>query len=383
MTVCDWLPPDFGAVGQYADAATREEASRGAHVVLVGLTSGRASAETEMIGRGRRTTIRLRARSCHRTRLVRRLAWTVETNTRLIIAAWAYMRGANGVTFTGSPPLFLHWIALANIVLRKPLTYRITDFHPECLIAARGGRAGPLLRAVLALTWFWRRRVHRFEVVGRDQIGTLIAGGIPASRIRLSRDKAPVTVRDGPAAPRPPGTRGRTLLLYSGNWGLAHDVDTVLAAYRAHHRWGSGRTLLWLNATGQRASELREVLRREGLAFVDGAPVPLDRLAPLLMAADAHLVTLAAGFEGLVLPSKIHACLDTGRPVIFVGSPRSDVHALCTEARVSGYRRVDPGDRAAMVAALEELSPLRARNRFARPHAMPERALCDGLTSPM
>ena len=51
------------------------------------------------------------------------------------------MRRADAVLFTGSPPLMLHFIAPLNFLLRKQLIYRITDFHPECLIAERG-RAG-------------------------------------------------------------------------------------------------------------------------------------------------------------------------------------------------------------------------------------------------
>ena len=40
--ICDWLPPDFGAVGQYAVLFARQWASEGWGVTLVGLTrSGR------------------------------------------------------------------------------------------------------------------------------------------------------------------------------------------------------------------------------------------------------------------------------------------------------------------------------------------------------
>ena len=41
--ICDWLPPDFGAVGQYAVLFAREWASEGWAVTLVGLTSGKSS----------------------------------------------------------------------------------------------------------------------------------------------------------------------------------------------------------------------------------------------------------------------------------------------------------------------------------------------------
>ena len=51
LSLCDWLPPDFGAVGQYALAACRERAAAGERVTLVGLTSGPGREETAEIGR--------------------------------------------------------------------------------------------------------------------------------------------------------------------------------------------------------------------------------------------------------------------------------------------------------------------------------------------
>ena len=72
-----------------------------------------------------------------------RLIWTVVSNVLLLGAAFAAMRRADAVLFTGSPPLMLHFIAPLNLLLRKQLIYRITDFHPECLIAERG-RSGLL-----------------------------------------------------------------------------------------------------------------------------------------------------------------------------------------------------------------------------------------------
>ena len=78
-----------------------------------------------------------------------RLVWTVVSNVLLLGAAFKAMWRADAVLFTGSPPLMLHFIAPLNVLLRKKLIYRITDFHPECLIAERG-RGGPVLRPAAA-----------------------------------------------------------------------------------------------------------------------------------------------------------------------------------------------------------------------------------------
>jgi hypothetical protein len=260
--------------------------------------------------------------------------------------------------FTGSPPLFLHWIAPLNVVLRKKLTYRITDFHPECLMAAR--KVVPLwLASLYRLTVFWRRRVSSFEVLGHDQVDRLAKIGIPTHRIRLKRDPSPVEITSTTQPLDRPVSDPRSLLiLYSGNWGIAHDYRTFINAYRRHHREGSGRIVLWLNAVGAAVPDVQAALRAHRLPHVAAKPVPLDRLASLLVTPDAHLITLSDEFVGFVLPSKVHGCVASGKPVLFVGSERSDVHALCTSGMSAAYKRVDVGDVAGCVAALEGLAEL-------------------------
>ena len=84
--------------------------------------------------------------------------------------------------------------------------------------------------------------------------------------------------------------------------------------------------------------------------------MPLEDVPRLLLAADVHLITLRDAFVGYVLPSKIHACIESGKRIVFVGSANSDVHLLASQARPSGgYHRVNPGDVTALVKVLHEI----------------------------
>src|SRR5262249_56443835 len=115
-------------------------------------------------------------------RLAKRVVWTIVSNLLVVKAAFGYMRRADAVLFTGSPPLMLHFIVPLNLIIRRKLIYRITDFHPECLIAERG-HAGFLVRVLLHLTRFWRRQIDTFEVLGVDQARRLAESGIPEERM--------------------------------------------------------------------------------------------------------------------------------------------------------------------------------------------------------
>lgn len=356
LYICDWLPPDFGAVGQYSELFARQFAQIGMDVVLGGLSSTGRSETLEEHAGGSLKIVKLAAAPYRKDNFAQRLLWTFKINTRLALSLSPFMRWADEILFTASPPLFLHWIAPLNLILRKRLVYRITDFHPECLMAARQ-RPSPLLSLAYRLTLFWRRRVDMFEVLGDDQRRRLEDIGVPAERIRTKRDPSPVSIPpDTPPLERPAECQDKALLLYSGNWGVAHDYETFVEAYRRHHQDGSGRVVLWLNAVGSAAGAVADALNRLGLPMVRSTPVPLDQLARLLVTPDAHLITLSDAFVGFVLPSKVYGCITSSKPILFVGSSGSDVHLLCNESVKTHYQRVDAGDAESCFTALERLA---------------------------
>jgi hypothetical protein len=367
--ICDWLPPDFGAVGQYAVLFARQWASEGWVVTLVGLTSGPSNRQAaEPVGNGSLEMLRLHRHTYKKQKFVARLVWTVVSNVLLLAAAFRAMRRADTVLFTGSPPLMLHFIAPLNFLLRKHLIYRITDFHPECLIAERKS-SGLILRLLLRLTHFWRRRIDAFEVLGIDQARRLANSGIAAERIHLKRDPSPVTF-----APKLPPLslsdelrRGSGVILYSGNWGVAHDDDTFIEAYSEYFRQSKLGLRFWLNATGAKADRVECELRARGVPIYRSNLVPLEQLPRLLLAADVHLITLRDPFVGYVLPSKVHACIESGKRILFVGSQDSDVHLLASGVPSLGrYYRVDVGDVSGLVNALHAMERAVVGEREAR-----------------
>ena len=357
VQLTDWLPPEFSAVSQYAMKIAEELAGTGADVTVVGLTTTNKPPEVYAVGDGCVRIIGVPSSKFDRTRWSQRLLWTVKTNLRLIVYGWDNLRRADQIRFTGSPPFLLHFVSVANLLLRKELLYRITDFYPESIMAALSRPLWPL-EWFLKLTNLLRRRVHAFEVLGHDMERRLLACGIARDRITLSRDGSPVDVHENTQPlSRPVGPGARTIL-YSGNWGVAHDIDTFVEAYRRHHGSGSGTVILWLNATGSGAEQVDRQLRAYGLPFHRQSLVPLVELASLLVTPDAHLITLRNEFMGYVLPSKIYGCIASNRPILFIGPEGSDVHELCANERGLAYARAAVGDVSKVERALEQLASL-------------------------
>jgi hypothetical protein len=380
--ICDWLPPDFGAVGQYAVLFAREQAGNGSAVTLVGLTTGRSSrGAPKRLGEGTLEVVRVHRPAYKKQQFVSRVVWTILSNLALLRAAFGPMRQADAVVFTGSPPLMLHFIAPLNILLRRHLTYRITDFYPECLIVERG-RCGLALRLLLHVTYFWRRQVDHFEVLGADQAQRLLEGGVAKERIQLKRNFSPVAF--SPAVTPGPIPRELTseagIILYSGNWGVTHDESTFVDAYSAYRKESNHGLILWLNATGAKADRVEQQLRSRHLPMHRSKLVSLEQLPGLLLAADVHLITLRDQFVGYVVPSKIHACIDSGKRIVFVGSETSDVHLLASQALPADrYARVDVGDIEGLLASLHAMERAitteRNSNLMLRDPAIEQRSL--------
>jgi hypothetical protein len=205
---------------------------------------------------------------------------------------------------------------------------------------------------------FWRRRVDEFEVLGMDQARRLMDGGIPQKRLKLKPDPSPVTFKTG-LVPLPLPDQllgGAGVILYSGNWGVAHDENTFIEAYTQYSQQSSQGLRFWLNATGAKADRVERELRLRNAPIYRSSLVPLSDLPRLLIAADVHVITLSDPFVGYVLPSKVHACIASGRRILFIGSANSDVHLLASSALPPDmYRRVDIGDLNGLVEALQAM----------------------------
>jgi hypothetical protein len=353
----DWLPPDFGAVGQYGAIFARELAAAGRNVRLIGLTTGDDWTTNEALPNGKLFQItRLQSSIYDKSKYLARLLWTFHTNMRII---WKVMRDPRSssaeVIFTGAPPFMLFFAIILKIGRNTRLVYRITDFYPDVLIAELGRR--PWLLAIERLTWFLRRRVDAFEVLGDDQRGILIARGIAPDRIYLKRDISPVEIRgDEEPLETPVPLKGLQVLLYSGNYSVAHDSDTVVGGLIRHHSEGEGNFGLWLNATGSRADLVEQQLCEAGIPVFRSQPGPLEELSRLLVTADVHLISLRPEFSGIVLPSKVYGCIASRKPILFVGPVSSDVHMLCRKAGLPAYEHVEVGDIRGFAAALNRLA---------------------------
>ena len=229
------------------------------------------------------------------------------------------------------PPLQVAAVTLASCRAKRRIHWA-QDVYPELAeelgVIGRGGLLARVLRAVS--TWALRRQ-DEIVVVGRCMRERLVRRGIDAGKIEVIPNWSsvtPVSEEQVQEMRETLGWNGKFVALYSGNIGLAHDFETLAGAAKLLE--GAGVQMVFAGE-GPRLEELKRAM--QGLTHVTFLPPQAkEDLSAFLAAADVHLVTVRAGLEGLVVPSKAYGILAAGRPVMYVGPAESEIAQLLSES---------------------------------------------------
>ncbi|MBF2000290.1 MAG: glycosyltransferase family 4 protein [Synechococcales cyanobacterium M58_A2018_015] len=130
-------------------------------------------------------------------------------------------------------------------------------------------------------------------------------------------------------------------VLYSGNMGRCHDVDTILDA--AIHLRDEPVRFVCIGAGAKREGLMRQV-QQLGLTNFQFLPYQDRQVLPYsLTACDLSLVSVAEGMESLVAPSKLYSALSSGRPLAVICPPHSYLNQILTEANCGASFRNGDG----------------------------------------
>jgi glycosyltransferase involved in cell wall biosynthesis len=172
-------------------------------------------------------------------------------------------------------------------------------------------------------------------------------------------------------------TADRAVVVYMGNLGVGHRFDTVADAAE---RLGDEVLFLFVGG-GARRDELARLVADRGLANVVLEDyVPRTAVGGVMARADAALITLDERSLGVMSPSKLHANLAAGLPVLYVGPPGSNVDEAIVGHDCGASLR--EGDVDGLVAAVRALRGPDAAARRARSRAAFEAAYSDTAVLP-
>ncbi|MBN1941791.1 MAG: glycosyltransferase family 4 protein [Phycisphaerae bacterium] len=245
------------------------------------------------------------------------------------------------------------FIALVGCLLKRrrgaKLILWTMDLYPE-IAAALGALkpAGGLYRRLAAVA----RRIYTTAdaVISLGEVMTrrLQLAGAPAGRIATVHNWVPGEA----VAYHPPAAGAAITLMYSGNLGLGHELETALNAVAMLGDCPALRVRFV--GGGKLRPKLQAMAKEMNLSNVEFAPPrPLAELSAGLAEGDVHLVSQRPGTQGLLVPSKTYGVLAAGRAVLYIGPADTETAQI---VRSSGAgRMVPPGDAAGAADALREL----------------------------
>ncbi len=268
-----------------------------------------------------------------RGKTINGVLFTLRAALYLISAA----RRRNTVLLTTAPPFLPVLGYLAHILFGLSYICVLYDLYPDIAVAL------DVVPKQHFLTRLWQainRRVFRRAtgiIVLSPAMKQQVAANYPqvAHKISVIHSWAntekivPLAKEDNWFARRHSLVKKFTVL-YSGNMGRCHDIQTMLEA--AKYLQHEPIQFVCIGGGAKREQLIAEV-KRLGLRNFLFLPYQKRQDLPLsLTACDLSLVSVDAGMESLVAPSKLYPALATGRPMAIICPQHSYLKQLIADS---------------------------------------------------
>jgi len=280
----------------------------------------------------------------------------VDYLTFYVSSFWASLRTEQiaWLIVMADPPMLSVLAAVVKKLLRCRAACWLQDVFPQIAIQCGLLRKGFLSAWISRIARWSLESLDRVVVVGRCMEHKLLEEGFTGRNlVNISNwaDGLHVLPLDRSHNPfvSTHGLQQRFVLMYSGNLGVVHEVDTIEQVLRCTNV--ITHFTMCVIGDGAHRRRLQRVAHDEHWSHVQFLPYqPEETLRFSLTAAHVHLVTLKPDMTGLSVPSKIYGILAAGRPVIFIGPEESEAASIVREAQCGVVIR--PGDHQAVVKTL-------------------------------
>jgi colanic acid biosynthesis glycosyl transferase WcaI len=247
--------------------------------------------------------------------------------------------GVDRNVFLTQPPLFTLWGYVLSKIRRQSYYCVVMDIYPHVLVGYGVlQEESPVTKILSYLSSLALRKADGVIAIGRCMVDRLRSMGVHPDTIHFipnwmdERVVYPID-RNENKLRRKWGLEDKFVLLYSGNMGVSHYFDDVLAVAEQLKR--EKDIVFVFIGDGVRLNEIKDEVRRRHLANVMLKPFQdINMLAHSLSVGDLHLVTLRENFTGLVVPSKSYGILAAGRAILYQGRQDGEIARMILEEDV-------------------------------------------------
>ena len=261
----------------------------------------------------------------------------------------ALLRGLRGprpdvVLCMTDPPIVADIALLVARRYRAPLVVISQDVFPEIAVQLKRLENPVAKRLLRGLVSLYLRRADRIVAIGDTMRRRLEEKGARPDRLRVIPNWVDtsrlVPLEKANDWARHIGLDKKFVVMHSGNVGHAQDLDSLVRA--ATFLRDLDDLSIFIIGTGARHAELvalAELLEVDQVTFLYYQSRGV--LPQSLSAADVHVVGLAPGLAGYVVPSRLYGILAVARPVIVAAEAESETAQVV--ARIGCGIVVPPG----------------------------------------
>jgi glycosyltransferase involved in cell wall biosynthesis len=270
--------------------------------------------------------VRVPSTSFERSKLLARAA------NYVTYLANALVRGLRGkrpdvVLCMTDPPIVANVALVVARRYRAPVVVISQDVFPEIAVQLKRLENPVAMRVLRTLVSIYLRRADRIVAIGDTMRARLEEKGAPAERVRVipnwvdTERLAPGDRANSWATNL--GLEKQFVVMHSGNVGHAQDLDSLVRSATFLRDLGDLRILIvGMGARHAELVALSKLLEVDQVRFMYYQP---RRVLPQsLSAADVHVVGLAPGLAGYVVPSRLYGILAVARPVIVAADAESE-----------------------------------------------------------
>lgn len=338
--ITQFYPPDYAATGQLIEELAFQLSQQEIKVQIFtgqpGYAFERKSAPTteaydRLVVRRSRTTQIWPQRI--RGKVINGLLFCLRSGIHLL----KHSQRGNVLLVTTAPPYLPVLGLLANLCFKLPYICLIYDLYPDVAIQlnvvsqknwlaqiwheinrAVWGRS----RQIIVLSPTMKQRITTKYPALADKISVIHSWANPNTIV-------PIAKQDNWFATQHKLTEKFTVL-YSGNMGRCHDMETILEAANQLQQEAIQFVFIGSGAQYQGCVDQAQDMGLNNCLFLpyqDKQTLPYS-----LTACDLSLVSISPGMEGLVAPSKLYGTLAAGRPVAIICESHSYLRQILSAA---------------------------------------------------
>ena len=292
-----------------------------------------------------------------KNRLISRALRLFVTSFKLGKLLWRNSKKGDNILIVTNPAPFIIVASIIKKIRGFKLNILVHDVFPENAVAAGVVKSDKNIAYKIVKSVFSKAygTADNIIVLGRDM------KAIFEKKFKKKKGSPNIRIIENWADPLPENTvldhntSGQLTILYAGNIGRCQGLEYFLGIFE---KASNPKVQFRLRGGGALVPDIQKLVDNAESQVVLCGSYSRDEQFDILSECDIALVTLSDGMYGLGVPSKSYNIMAAGKPILFIGNPKSEI-ARTIQEKDLGYV-FDNNDEDGLKSWLSQLSQNKA-----------------------